>query len=199
MSNAFAHDHNGVSQEGCVPACQWSFNRAHRFHHVSGDSSGVFDRLPAELLRRHVSIIDDPQARWSERLDRMFSGQTPIEQWTAVCPRGEYALFHIPIRANGAVTYTAGFAFPAGSAFPTVSGLELTAVAALQVVGSERARATRFLHDVVAQSLSGTGLQLELLQLEIRARNAEALHGAAEIQQSLEQVLTLIRDFNAPE
>jgi len=42
-------------------------------------------------------------------------------------------------------------------------------------------------------------LQLELLQLEIQAQSAEALQRTAEIQKSLEEVLKLIREFNAPE
>ena len=200
MSSAFVHGDSGVFGEAPVPVCQWSFNRAHQFHHVGGDSAGFFDRPPAELLHRHVSTIDDPQGSWSARLNRMFLGQARIEQWSAAMVGGDYALFHIAVGGHdGEVTYVAGFAFPAKLALPAPSELELAAVTALQAVESERTRATRFLHDVVAQSLSGTGLQLELLQLEIRARNGEGLKCAAEIQQSLEEVLKLIREFNTPE
>ena len=183
-----------------APSCQWSFNRSHEFHHVSGDTTGLFHRLTADLSRRHVSIIDDPPGTWSACLDRMFQGDAPIEQWIAAGPAGEYAVFHIPVRAgDGTVLYVAWFAFPAGSPLPAAPELESAADATLQAVESERTRATRFLHDVVAQSLSGTGLQLELLQLEIQAQSAEALQRTAEIQKSLEEVLKLIREFNAPE
>lgn len=200
MSNAAAHGDIGVSQQGRGPVCQWSFNRAHQFHHVSGDSAGLFHRPAAGLLRQHVSVIDDAQRSWSTGLDRLFSGETHLEQWTAASPAGEHALFHLPVRdAGGAVTYVAGFAFPAGVAFSAASGLEWVAVAMLQAVESERTRATRFLHDVVAQSLSGAGLQLELLQIEVRTRTAQGCPRAAGIQQSLEKVLKLIREFNAPE
>lgn len=197
MSNVREHDDTSASRRDRLPVCQWSFNRAHQFHHIGGDSAGLFDRLPAELLRRHVSLIDDPQGNWSARLNRMFLGQTAIERWIG---RGEQALIHVPIRGKeGTVTYAAGFAFPAGSAIPDASELEFAAAVTLQALGTERMRATRFLHDVVAQTLSGTGLQLELLLSEIRAGNAEALKRTTDIQQSLEQVLKLIREFNAPD
>jgi signal transduction histidine kinase len=200
MSNASAHDDIGVSQGTAEPSCQWSFNRAHEFHHVSGDSTGLFHRLPIDLSRRHVSIIDDPPGTWSARIDRIFQGDAPMEQSLLAGPAGEYAVFHIPVRAgDGTVLYVAGFAFPADSALPAAPELELAAATILQVVDSERTRATRFLHDVVAQSLSGTGFQLELLQLEIQAQSAEALKRIAEIQRSLEEVLKLIREFNSPE
>lgn len=200
MSSAAVHSDADAPQGGRVPACQWSFNRARQFHHISGDSLGFFHHPPAELLRRHVSIIDDSQGTWSIRLDRMFSGQAAIDQWTDASSEGEYVFILIPVHADdAAVIYTAGFGYRGGASFPAASELELAAIATLQVVETERARATRFLHDVVAQSLSGTGLQLELLQLEIRARNAEALKRAAEIQQSLEEVLKLVREFSAPQ
>jgi len=185
-----------VSHTNLTPVCQWSFNRAHQFHHVSGDSNGLFRRPAADLSRQHVSVIDDPSATWAARLDRMFLGAASLEQSAA----GDYALFHVPVTAqDGSVQYIAGFAFPARSTLPAASELALAAAAVLQVVESERTRSTRFLHDIVAQSLSGTGLQLELLQLEIRAQGAETPKHAAEIQKSLEQVLNLVREFSAPE
>ena len=200
MSNASIHDDTGVSQESPAPSCQWSFNRLHEFHHVSGDSTGLFHRPPSDLSRRHVSIVDDPRGTWSARLDRMFRSGAPIEQWITAGLAGEYAMLHVPVRAgDGTVLYVVGFAFRAGSPLPAAPELELAAAATLQAVESERTRASRFLHDVVAQSLSGTGLQLELLQLEIQAHSAETLRRAAEIQKSLEEVLKLIREFNAPE
>jgi len=194
------HDDIGVSQGNPAPLCQWIFNRLHEFHHVSGDSTGLFHRLPADLSRCHVSIVDDPPGTWSARLDRMFLGRDSIEQSIAAGPAGEYAVFHVPVRAgDGTLLYVAGFAFPAGSPLPAAPELELAAATMLQVVESERTRATRFLHDVVAQRLSGTGFQLELLQLEIQAQSAEALKRTAEIQKSLEEALKLIREFNSPE
>jgi signal transduction histidine kinase len=197
MSNASEHIDASASQGDRVPVCQWSFNRAYQFHHVGGDAAGVFDRVPAELLRRHVSLIDDAQGSWASRLHRMFSGQTAIERWTG---RGGQAFIHVPVRdKDRAVAYTVGFAFPAGSASPHASELEFAAALSLQALETERMRVTRFLHDVVAQTLSGTGLQLELLLAEIRAGNASALKRATDIQQSLEQVLELIREFNAPD
>jgi signal transduction histidine kinase len=200
MGSTVVHEDIGVSQRNRAPACQWSFNRARQFHHISGDFGRFFHRLPAELLRQHVSIIDDSQGSWTARLDRMFSGEAQMEEWTTAKPGPAYVLIHVPVRAAaGQVIYTAGFALPAGSQPATKAELELAATAALQAVETERARATRFLHDIVAQSLSGTGLQLELQRLEGGDSNAEAVKRASDIQHMIEEVLKLIREFNAPE
>jgi len=200
MSYASAQGNTGVFQGNHAPSCHWSFNSAHEFHHVSGDAVSLFGRPAADLRRRHVSIIDDPSGTWSARLDRMFQRQTPIEQSAAPGPEREYTLFHVPVHADhGAAIYVAGFAFPAGSPLPCATELEWAAYAILQALDLERTRATRFLHDVVAQSLSGTGFQIELLKPEIHAQSAQALKRTLEIQKSLDEVLKLIREFNAPE
>ena len=189
-----------MSQTYSSPSCQWSFNRARDFHHVSGDSAAVFHQNAAELTRRHVSNIDDAQGTWAARLDRIFRGHADAERSDAHGPEGAFALFHLPVSGpDGSVLYVAGFAFPAQAPLPPAAELALAAVAALAVVQSERARATRFLHDVVAQSLSGAGLQLELLQLEIHALSAELFQRALEIQKSLDEVLKRIRDFSDPD
>ena len=199
MKKASVEDNTGVSQGKPVPSCQWSFNRAHEFHHITGDTVSLFGRQAADLSYRHVSIIDDASGAWSARLDRMFQGPDAIEQ-SSMDSKGKFTLFHVPVRgSDGAVTYVAGFAFPAGSPIPAAPELVFAATAALQALEPERTRVTRFLHDVVAQSLSGTGFQLELLTLEIQAQSAEAASRAAEIQRSLDEVLQLIRKFNATE
>ena len=199
MSAATADHDNPALGEVLPPTCQWSFTRAHQFHHVSGDSESIFGRHPVELLRRSVSEVDDSQGNWSARLGRLLSGEARIEQSSAARSGSEYILIHFPLRdPNGAVAYIAGFAFRAGSTLPALKELELAALAALQAVEAERTRATRFLHDVVAQSLSGTGLQLELLNSELWATDEELWKRAATVQQILEKVLTLVRAFNAP-
>ena len=189
----------GVSQGSRSPVCQWSFNRSRQFHHISGDSGRFFHRLPTELLRQHVSIIDDSQGSWTALLDRMFSDEARAEEWNTASPGPAYAVMHVPVRADaGQVIYAAGFAFATGSQPVAESELEFAARAVLQVVETERARATRFLHDIVAQGLSGTALQLELLRSEIPAGNTAAQARASGVQQWLEDVLKLIREFNAP-
>jgi signal transduction histidine kinase len=180
-----------------VPACQWNFDRTRCFRYVGGDSAGLFHRSPGELLRRPVTIIDDPQRTWAARLERMFSGKVPFEQWTASISGVEHTLIQIALPAkDGTVMYTAGFDYPAGRALPAVAELELAARAVLQALETERTRTTRFLHDVVAQCLSGTGLQLELLQLELPARQMVLRHSVAEIQRALEDALQQVREFS---
>ena len=200
MKKASLDDDTGVPQGNSLPSCHWSFNSAHKFHHIAGDAASIFHRPAADLWRRHVSIVDDPSGTWPVRLNRMFQGQAPMEQSTAPGPDGEYVLFHVPIRGDDdTVIFVAGFAFPAGPLLPAATELLLAAHATVQAVEVKRTRTTRLLHDVVAQSLSGAGLQLELLKLEIQGQSADALKRAGEIQKSLEEVLKFVREFNAPE
>jgi len=199
MKEASVEDDTGVSQGKPVPSCQWSFNRALEFHHVSGDTLPIFGRHAADLSHRHVSIIDDPSKAWSARLGRLFRGQDAV-QTSSAGPKGEYTLLHVPVRGRDrSVHYVAGFAFPSSSPVPAPAEAQLAGDAVIQALEPERTRINRFLHDVIAQSLSGTGFQLELLALEIQAQSAEAPTRAAEIQKSLDQVLRLIRRFNAPD
>jgi signal transduction histidine kinase len=180
-----------------VPVCQWSFNRERQFHYISGASAALFGRVPEELVHSGVSIIDDPYGSWAARLDRLFSGNTSLEEWTVPVSDGSYAIVHVPVLANGAVTYAAGFAYSDRHEIPAVPDLELAARAALQVLETERLRTARFLHDVVAQCLSSTGLQLELLRLELEAGNHQVRAYTADIQRRLDEALKQVRAFSA--
>jgi signal transduction histidine kinase len=182
-----------------TPACQWSFNQARRFHYIAGDAAAIFHRTPAELVRQHVSMIDDASGSWAARLDRVFTGNAGLE--AEVPPAGElHTMVHVPLRGDdGQVLYAAGFAYRAGQPAPAAEELELAALATLQVVDAERARTERFLHDVVAQCLSSTGLQIELLRLDAEARGLMLPVATSEIQSSLEQALDRIRTFSPRE
>ena len=179
------------------PVCQWSFDSAYQFHHISGDSMGLFNRPPAKLLYRHVSIVDNTKGSWAARLDRIFSGHSPLDTWIAPVSQGEYVLIQIPVHAgDGGVRYAAGFAFRGGQRLPEPLELELVARAVLRAIEAERARTAAFLHDTVAQYLSSAGLQLDLLRLEIESRKIEMPGLAAEIQRSLDEALQQIRNFS---
>ncbi|HET9321609.1 MAG TPA: histidine kinase dimerization/phosphoacceptor domain-containing protein [Bryobacteraceae bacterium] len=179
-----------------VPVCQWSFDRERQFHYIGGASAALFGRVPEELVRSSVSIIDDPNGSWAARLDRLFSGNTALEEWTVPVSDGRYIIVHVPVRADGAVHYTAGFAYPDGHEIPAAPELELAARAALQALETERERTARFLHDVVAQCLSSTGLQLELLRIELEAGNHGVRGHTTEIQRRLDEALKQVRAFS---
>jgi signal transduction histidine kinase len=53
----------------------------------------------------------------------------------------------------------------------------------------------RFLHDEVAQQLSGIGLQLDLLRLDMQTDTPEMVSRTVVIQQTLDGVLAGIRRF----
>jgi hypothetical protein len=180
-----------------MPACQWSFNQARCFHYIGGDSAAVFHRGSSQLLRQHVSNVDDPKARLAACLDRIFSGEKRFES-RPPAPPDEYVLVHIAIHdAGGGVAYAAGFAYRAGLLVPSASELEMTARGILQILEAERARTDRFLHEVVAQCLTSTGLELELQRLEFEGLGVELPARAREIQRALEETLDQIRTFHA--
>jgi signal transduction histidine kinase len=179
-----------------VPLCQWGFTKSRRFLYISGNAA-IFGRPPEELLHQHVSMVDDPSRSWAARLDRIFSGTAPYDTAGPTAEQ-DRVILHVPIHAtDGSVAYAAGFSFVAGDPVPAIRELELAALAILQVLRTERARTERFLHDVVAQCLSSTGLQLELLRLEIEAHQMQTPSRTAEIQQALAEALRRIRIFSA--
>jgi len=181
-----------------VPLCHWGFTKSRRLLYVSGNTD-IFGRPPEELLHQHVSMIDDANRSWATRLDQVFSGGAPYDKEG---PRAEQhqIILHVPIyTTDGRVAYAAGFSFRAGDPVPGIRELELAALAMLQVLRTERARTERFLHDVVAQCLSSTGLQLELLRLEIEGYQTQTPSRSVEIQQALAEALKRVRMFSSGE
>lgn len=70
------------------------------------------------------------------------------------------------------------------------------ALRALEVHTRERTRISRFLHDEVAQFLSGAGLQLDILRMDMQERVPEIAGRTAEIQAILEEIVVRIRDLS---
>ena len=179
-----------------TPACQWLINRAHRFHFVTGDSGAIFYRSASEMHGQHVSMIDDQRGVWEARLGQVFSGAFHLERPSQYAPG--YSFIHIPLRAEDkSVLYAAGFAYALGQQIPAESELELASLLLLLAVEAERTRTSRFLHDVVAQSLSGAGLQIELLRLDVEGHGFNLTDRASEIQRLLEDALQRVRQFRS--
>jgi len=70
------------------------------------------------------------------------------------------------------------------------------ALAALEHEQSERGMLARVLHDEVAQILSGAGLQLDILRMDLQERVPEIVSRTAEIQSLLERVVRHIRHLS---
>jgi signal transduction histidine kinase len=70
------------------------------------------------------------------------------------------------------------------------------ALAAIERQRQERARLCAALHDRVAQNLSGAGLQLELLRMDLENAAPHLSGRTAEIQALLESVVSQIRQFS---
>ena len=70
------------------------------------------------------------------------------------------------------------------------------ALAALEHEQSERGMLARVLHDEVAQILSGAGLQLDILRMDLQERVPEIVSRTAEIQSLLDRVVRHIRHLS---
>jgi len=70
------------------------------------------------------------------------------------------------------------------------------ALAALENEQSERGKLARMLHDEVAQLLSGAGLQLDILRMDLQDRVPEIVSRTAEIQSLLERVVRHVRHLS---
>jgi signal transduction histidine kinase len=69
-------------------------------------------------------------------------------------------------------------------------------LAALENEQSERGKLARILHDEVAQLLSGAGLQIEILRMDLQDRVPEIVSRTAEIQSLLERVVRHVRHMS---
>jgi len=70
------------------------------------------------------------------------------------------------------------------------------ALAALDKQQFERGKLARLLHDEVAQILSGAGLQLDILKMDLENRVPEIADRTAEIQELLDRVVRQIRELS---
>jgi signal transduction histidine kinase len=70
------------------------------------------------------------------------------------------------------------------------------ALAALDNQRIERGKFARMLHDDVAQTLSGVGLQLDILRMDFEAGVPEIVGRTAEIQELLERLVLRIRELS---
>jgi signal transduction histidine kinase len=183
-----------------APVCHWAFNQSRRFEYISGNSAALFRRELSELVNQHISTIDDAPGSWAARLERVFTGSTLVEPYARWASNEHYSLIHLPLRAeNASVLYAAGFAFAADQKTSAVPALELAALLSIEALKTDRARVARFLHDIVAQSLSGTGLQVELLRMEIERRGLELSGPIEDLQRFLDEALTRVRRFTEEE
>ena len=101
---------------------------------------------------------------WSELVKKTFGGESSVHQVEGRNGSPDFAVIQIPIRSrDNGVLFAAGYAYKAARPVPKVQDLEAMALLSLQVLESDHARTNRFLHDVVAQGLSATGWQIELV------------------------------------
>ena len=105
-----------------------------------------------------------------------------------------------PLKYSGVISNFDSCKEEAGFELDAKSGSErrfrALALAALENEQSERGKLARMLHDEVAQLLSGAGLQLDILRMDLQDRVPEIVSRTAEIQSLLERVVRHVRHLS---
>lgn len=177
------------------PAFHWIVDRTPSFLALYGDPFPLFRNPPAGLLGLPVSAALEPSAAqtWTKRIARVFEGETLLLSENVGSQRWQITLF--PIRADAEIRYVGGLArdtTPWGSA---EQELRYTVLSALKAQDFERTQISRFLHDAVAQNLTGLGLQLDLIRMDLETVSPDICKRVGEIQQVLEVVMEETREY----
>ncbi|MFB3827237.1 MAG: sensor histidine kinase [Bryobacteraceae bacterium] len=159
------------------PACHWLLDAEMNFVRRYGHCEELFPggAVPDSWRERTGRAMEGEPSRWREtRGGRIY----------------QIDLFPVP------PSHVGGFAFEVTLWNAAEQRLRMAALDALRAQDAERARAARFLHDDVGQSLSAAGLQLDLLRMDLEASIPGIGGRTAEIQQVLEGVMQRVRDFS---
>lgn len=179
------------------PVCHWALDRDARFVLVSGDSQPVFGHPAGALVGGDfpASLPEQSAAQWHGRVARAFAGESFVLRESVAGRIFSLSLF--PLR-NGAgeILYAGGTAQDISPLNLAEQALRSTVLKVMHTQDAERARLARFLHDEVGQCLSGCGLQLDLLRMDMEAQVPAIAPRTAEIQQLLERVMERVREFS---
>jgi len=177
------------------PGFRWILDRQPAFVAVYGDPSPVFRKSAKEILGLPVAeAIDKHLAHaWSKRFARAFEGETLLLRQPVNGNRWQVTLF--PIRQQNEIHYIGGLARDASAWSSAEEELRRTVLGALRTQQFERTQIARFLHDAVAQNLTGMGLQLDLLRMDLEVIAPPLCKRIAELQEVLETVMEETREY----
>jgi two-component system NarL family sensor kinase len=178
------------------PECQWIADAAGVFRGAYGDTASVFGKLAQDLAGRSLAEVLEPApaALWQSRLDRILAGET-----LRLRERRGAAAWYItmfPVQTAGGARYAGGLARELTPLATAEHELRTAVLSALKSQEFERNMVSRFLHDSIGQNLTGLGLQLDLLRMDLETvAPAECLR-IAEIQKLLEAVMEEVRNYS---
>ena len=177
------------------PDCQWVTGSDGVFHRISGAAQTLFGRGPAELVGRTLAEVMDASisAIWNSRFHRVLAGET-----IHIRERRGQTIWYItmfPIRLDGEV-YAGGQAREITPLATAEQELRYAVLSALKSQEFERRMVAKFLHDSVGQNLTGLGLQLDLVRMDLENTAPETAQRIAEIQQLLGSVMEEVRDYH---
>jgi two-component system NarL family sensor kinase len=170
------------------PACLWTAGPQGVFHEVYGDPAPIFGRSAAELKGQ------SPSKLWTSRFARAFAGETQLLR-----ERYDQSTWYItlfPIRHDGEIRYTGGLAREITPWSTAEQELRQTVLSALKAQEFERKMASQFLHDSVGQNLTGLGLQLDLIRMDMETVSPETCERIGAIQKMLEGMMEEVREYS---
>jgi signal transduction histidine kinase len=187
------------------PACHWVVSPNGIFQHIFGDPSALFGRSAEEFTGRTADrFLDPPQAAaWTSRFTRAMHGETvtlrerrggdtwyveifPL-RWPEGCVQTGY----------GPDVWCAGAIARKITPWATAEQqLRHTVLGALKAQEFERNTVSRFLHDSVGQNLTGLGLQLDLIRMDLEGVSPETCLHVGEVQKLLGEIMESVREYS---
>ena len=178
------------------PACHWIVDRDGVFVNIYGEPSAIFNRRRSDLIGRKIEdVLDAEQARsWRDRIGRVAGGEL-----LRLRERHGGALWNIsvfPLRIDGEIRYTAALAREVTAWNAAEQELRYTVLGALKAMDFEKKSMSRFLHDSVGQNLTGFGLQLDLMRMDLEEISPDVCQRIVEMQHVLEEMMEGVRNYS---
>jgi signal transduction histidine kinase len=187
------------------PACYWILDGDQTFQAIVGNPAPIFRKTAQQLLGSNIREVvpAGAESAWTDRIERVCAGETLWLRQPDCSGNGQagrdpiYSVTLFPLRSrDGAVLFAAGMAHDVTFWAMTEKQVGDLVIPILQAQETERARFARFLHDEVSQVLSGVGLRMDLLRMDLLQRLPGSTSDLDEIQASLELFIDRVRQFS---
>ena len=190
----FACIPEGISQG---PACHWIIDRDLLIDWAAGHCEAFLGRPADGLIGRNLLDCLDLESdqAWRFRISRVFAGETILIREK----RGDaiFAVSLFPIYQGDGRTLRVGAIAQNITAISAADReLRKSALRVMKSQENDRVRLTELLHDDVCQALSSTGIQLDLLRMDLESDVPGVGGRVAEIQKNLDCVIRRVRDFS---
>jgi signal transduction histidine kinase len=177
-------------------ACHWVVSAEGRFMAVFGETCSLFGKTAEEMTGRDIGSLLGPEqaSLWQGRVARVMAGEALSLRERRGKASWNLSLF--PLRVEGEVRYAGGLGREVSSWGTAETELRSTVLSALKAQEYERNTVSRFLHDVVGQTLTALGLRLDLVRMDLDGVAPETANRVAEIQEIIGDVMERVREYS---